>query len=113
MEMNNEAVDLLFERSKLFVTGHVELYKLKSVEKVSNLMSSMVYGLVLMIVFSIVFIMANIGLSIYLGTILFNPYLGFFIVAGFYIFLGLVIMIFRNIWIKKPIKNSIINHMLN
>jgi len=48
-----------------------------------------------------------------LGALMGQAYIGFFIVAGFYVLVAIILFIFRNKWIKKPLNDSMINQMLN
>jgi hypothetical protein len=59
------------------------------------------------------FITLNFGISLWLGALMGQSYLGFFVVAGFYGLAGIILYAFRNKWIKKPLNNSMINQMLN
>jgi hypothetical protein len=55
----------------------------------------------------------NFGVALWLGSLMGENYLGFFTVAAFYALIGIILFIFRNKWIKKPLNDSMINHMLN
>jgi len=54
----------------------------------------------------------NIGISLYIGALLKNTALGFFIVSGFYFLLVVAVFIFRKSLIKIPIDNLIIFKLL-
>ena len=59
------------------------------------------------------FITLNFGIALWLGDLIGKIHYGFFVVAGFYALIGLILYIFRNKWIKKPLNDSMINEMLN
>jgi hypothetical protein len=52
--------------------------------------------------------MLNIGLGLYLGSMLGKSYYGFFVLTGFYLIIGTLFYLFRNKWIREPISNVII-----
>lgn len=54
----------------------------------------------------------NIGISLYIGALLKNTALGFFIVSGFYFILVIAVYIFRKSLIKIPIDNLIVFKLL-
>jgi len=55
----------------------------------------------------------NIGLAIWIGELLGQMYLGFFVVGGFYALIAIILHLFRNSWLKKPVSSMIIKKMLN
>jgi len=57
------------------------------------------------------FMILNIGIALWIGEMLGKSYYGFLILSGFYAILAIIVQIFSNRWIKKPIRNSIILQM--
>lgn len=70
-------IETLFAQTKEYVDNRLELYKLKAVDKVSGLASSVLTGVVLFLVFFIFFIVFNIGLALLVGELLGHSYLAF------------------------------------
>ncbi len=54
----------------------------------------------------------NIGVAIWLGDLLGKLYYGFFIVAGFYLFVSFIMYVEHKVLIKNPIKNLAIKKYL-
>jgi hypothetical protein len=54
----------------------------------------------------------NLGMSYWLGEIVGNNYYGFFIVAAFYLIVGLGIHFFVHKWFKKKLCNYLIKQLL-
>jgi hypothetical protein len=54
----------------------------------------------------------NIALSLYLGKLLGEIYLGFLIVSAIYLFLSIVIYFYSNKLIKIPLTNLVIEKLL-
>ena len=113
MEDKTSPVDTLFERAENFGKTSIELFKLKTIDKTSEIVSVLASKLIMIIIASLFFIILNIGIAIWLGEILGKSFYGFFVLSGFYALLAVVILIFRNRWIKRPIRNSIISQLIN
>ena len=107
-----ESIETLFEKTEDYVTTSVELLKLQSIEKTSDVVSSLASQLVIIIVVAMFTLTANIGIALWLGQLLGKTYYGFFCVAGFYGLVATVVYIFRDKWIKTPLQNSLIMQML-
>jgi hypothetical protein len=54
----------------------------------------------------------NLGLAFWVGEILGKLYYGFFVVAAFYVFIGIIIHFFMYKWLKKIVCNYIIKQLL-
>jgi len=112
MEEKSPTLEVLYEKAEQYAKTSIELFKLKAIGKTAEIVSNMVSSLVVIVCFSICFFIFNIGLSIYVGELLGKLYYGFFIIAGFYALVALIIYLFREQWIKNPISNSIIEDSL-
>jgi hypothetical protein len=114
MEEKYKYIDSLLESAETYGKTSVELIKLKTVDKVADCTSSFVAWAAVIIALILFFITLNFGLAYLIGDLLGQKtYIGFFIVAGFYGLAGLILFIFKDKWIKKPLNNSMINQMLN
>lgn len=113
MENQSSSIESLIDRVKSYVETRIDLLKLKAIDKSSSFLSVLVTMLVLSIVGLIFIILLNIGLALYIGSLVGSAYCGFFIVAGFYLITGLVIFIFRDQWLKTPVSNVIIKNLLD
>jgi hypothetical protein len=54
----------------------------------------------------------NIGISLFIGKMMGEYYLGFMIVSLFYLILAIVLYLFSNQFIKIPITNLVIEKLL-
>jgi hypothetical protein len=113
MEEKFKYIDSLLNSAETYSKTSVELIKLKTVDKVADGTSSIVAWTAVIIALILFFITLNFGLALWLGALMGENYLGFFAVAGFYALAGIVLFIFKDKWIKKPLNNSMINQMLN
>ena len=89
-----------------------ELVKLKALDKTSDVVSSFIPRSIVIFLVSSFMLFVNIGLGFWIGEILGKIYFGFFVVAAFYGFLGIIIYVFMRKWIKKNVSNYIIKQML-
>lgn len=112
MENNATTIEMLFERAEDYTRTTVELAKLHTVDKAADVMSSLLSRLAVSIVFAMFALLANIGLSIWIGELVGKLYYGFFIVSSFYLLIAIILYIFKNEWIKTPISNFMIVKML-
>ena len=109
MEKTEEVVESIFAQSEQYSKTSIELFKLKAIDKAVGVISSMVYRLVVIIFFTLFFFIVNIGLSFWLGELIGHDYLGFFIVAGFYLVVGVTSHFFLHRIIVKLLVNFIIS----
>lgn len=111
MEEKNKIEDL-FTDSKEYLETRIELAKLQAVEKSSEIASSAVVGLLLLLFFTIVFLFGSIALAFFLSEKTGQYSTGFLAVAGIYLVIGFILYLARESWIKKPVSNMIIHKML-
>jgi len=112
VEERKELIEDLFEKVEAYIKTNVELIKLRTIDKLSAVIASLASGVVLLILFSFFFLMVNIVLAIWLGQAMGQVYYGFFLIAGIYALLSIILFMVRNSIIKNPIINSIISQFL-
>ena len=93
---------------KEYVEVRLELFKLKSINKVSTKLSAFIAILVLSLLLILFFCILNIGIALWIGEAIGQLHFGFFIVAGFYAVVCFVLYCFRKKILKIPITNMII-----
>jgi len=113
MENQNNSVETLFEKAGEFVETKIELLKLQAVNTTSDVTSSIVSRFAMLLVISLVVVILNIGIALWIGDMLGKVYYGFFIVSGFYILIAVLLYFFGSNWIKGPVQDSLIKKMLN
>jgi hypothetical protein len=111
MKLKMEKIEELIASLKSYTNTTIELIKLETAEHFSvimaNLISKFIVGLV--IVLFVFFI--SLGICFYLSELLGNNYMGFGIVAGIYLLLGIILSIGRKKLLNKPIRDKIIQEM--
>jgi hypothetical protein len=99
--------EALFEKAKDYGKTTLELTKLESIDKSTDMASGIIPHSFILI--TILFCLAcfTIGCSLYLGEMLGKIYYGYFVMAGFYIIAGMVLYLLRNT-LQKITKNYLI-----
>jgi hypothetical protein len=113
MEKSKELIEMLIERGEEYGKTTLELVKLKTIDKSSDVISNLVSWLIVILFAVMFFTLLNIAIALWLGEIMDNSSYGFFAVAGFYALLTLVFLIFRKQLVKKPVNNSIVKQLLD
>ncbi|SHJ11356.1 hypothetical protein [Flavobacterium terrae] len=113
--MNNQSANTssLFDKMENYTRTSINLFKLNSIERSADVVSSLLSRITIVTIASLFILFANVGLAFWIGKMLGEYYLGFFIVSGFYIILMILTFIFRNKAIKKPISDMIIKKMIH
>ncbi len=101
-------IESLLERVETYAKTSYELAKLKSLNAATEVSTSLISRLSVIIMASLFVLIFNIGVALLLGELLGKNYYGFFIVAGFYLIASIVLHYFMYKWIKKPVSDSII-----
>ncbi|MES2811446.1 MAG: hypothetical protein V4670_03160 [Bacteroidota bacterium] len=112
--MDNNAInrETLFDKFENYTKTSITLFKLSSVEKSADVLSSLTSQVTIILIALMFILFTNIGLALWLGKLLNEYFLGFFIVSGFYLVLALVVFIFRNQMIKRPINDMVIKKLI-
>lgn len=113
MENRPTNVEELFYKLKEYGDIRLDLFRLKSINKVSGILSSMMAMLILVILLFLVMVCITIGIALLLGAWLGKAYYGFFIIGGIYIIIGLVLYKGRNKYLKKPVSDKLIKELLD
>jgi hypothetical protein len=112
MEEQENALENLLNRAEEYGKSSLELIKLKTLDKSSDVVSSVIPHSVVLILVSSFLLFFNLGLALWLGEIFGRPFYGFFTVATFYLLIGFVLHFLMHKRIKKIIRNYFINLML-
>ncbi len=105
-------IESFFSQSKEYAVNKIELYRLKMVDKTSDVVTLIIAGVALFVVFFIFFVVLNIGIALLIGDLVGKYYLGFLILAVIYAIAGFVILRGRNKFFKTPITKMLIRKFL-
>lgn len=112
METPSSSIELLFERVEAYSKTTIELSKLKALETTTGVATVLASRLIVFLMIAFFVLVLSIGVALFLGDLLQKAYYGFFIVAAFYLVLGVVLHYNLSTWIKKPIGNFFISQFL-
>jgi len=112
MEDNAKLIESILERTAEYGKTTFELVKLKALDKTTDVVSSLFPNSIVFTLIVVFMFFLNVGLALWLGGILGKIYYGFFVVAAFYGFLGIVLHLLLHKWLKKVAGNFFIKHVL-
>ena len=112
METTSLNIDGLFEKAGDYLEDRVELLKLQAVNSSSELVSSISSKLIMAGFLIFFIVLLNVGLSLLIGDALGKLYYGFFIMAGFYLLIAIILIAFGDKWLKEPIGNFIVRQLI-
>jgi len=112
MEENAKLLETLLERATEYGQTSIELVKLKTLDKTTDIVSSFIPLSVVILLIVSFLLFLNLGITFWLGEILGKTFYGFFIVAAFYFLTGILIHFFLHKWIKKLVGDYFIKRLL-
>jgi hypothetical protein len=112
MEDITKTLESLLEKTTEYGKTSYELIRLKTIDKTTDIISLCVPQTIVYVLIAIFLLFLSLGAGLWVGDILGKTYYGFFAVAGFYVFLFLIIRLFMYKWIKRLVKNNIVKQML-
>jgi hypothetical protein len=112
MENKEDLIESLFEKFETYLQTSIELYKLRALDKLAEITSTLASSLAIILIGIFFFLLFNIGIALWLGEMLGKSYYGFMLISGFYLLVGLLIYIFRGKWIKEKVSDSVIEQLL-
>jgi len=112
MEENTTLFGDLLDKIEDFTKTTIELVKLKAVDKLVSVASNIVSGVIFSILVFFFLLAFNMAIAFWIGEALGKFYLGFFIVAGFYVLLIIILAFFKNKIIRAPLTNVILKKFL-
>ena len=111
MEEEKSFAKRIYDHVEEYAKTTVELYRLKALKVFSGVFASVATGIIIWVVISFFLIFLSIGAAFYLGDLLGKWHYGFFIIAGFYALIGIVLYLVRFRYVKDQINNFIIRQI--
>jgi hypothetical protein len=101
-------VEELTDHVKDYITTKVEITKLRLAEKTSLTIGNIIAAVVVAVLFLFVILFGSIAGAWALSDWIGKNYVGFLIVAGFYLLVAIIVWFTRNRLIRFPVMNAII-----
>jgi hypothetical protein len=111
MDDNVKLIESLLESTFKYGVAEIELIKLKTLNKTSDVVSGLLPHTVVFFILFFFLLFLNLGLAFWLGDIIGNNFYGFFVIAAFYAIVGLVVHFFMHNWMKRKICNYLVKQM--
>jgi hypothetical protein len=112
MESNTEMIESLFEKTVDYGKTSFQLLKLKTLSKTSDIGSTYLARVVVLMFAFFFMLFMSLGLAIWIGEILGRSFYGFFVVGVFLGMIGIFIHFFLHKWLKKILDDYIIEQVL-
>jgi len=110
-ELTTPVEDLL-ARAQAYTKTSLQLFKLKATDKLAEIISNLASGFVIVVILALFFVNLNIAIALLLGDLFGKIWVGFILVSALYLCISIIVYLFRNQWIKRPVSNSIIKELL-
>lgn len=108
MKIKLEKIEELVINIKSYANSTVEIIKLEIVDQTSTIIANLTSGLIVGLAFLMFAFFLSLGICFYLSELFGNNYLGFGIVAGAYLLLGIILLSNRKKLLFRPIRDRII-----
>jgi hypothetical protein len=108
IEERKEMLEELFERVEKYIKINIQIYKLRAVEVMAEAASTIMANILIAIIATLFFMLLNVGLAIWIGSLLESSSHGYFILSGFYLLILIILWIFRKNMFKKSVTGGII-----
>ncbi len=106
-------MEAILKKAGEYLETRMEIVRLKTVDKSSEIISTALSELVMIIVIGLSISILSVGLSILIGSAIGAMYLGFFIVGGCYAFVAIFLFVFRKEWLRGYFRNLMLDKILS
>jgi uncharacterized membrane protein len=104
-------IEMLFEKVESYAKTTVELYRLKAIDKATDVFATIASSLIIAVIVALFFILFSIGLALFLGELLGKDYYGFFALSSFYGLVAIIIAMNRRAWLEIKLNDFIIDQI--
>jgi hypothetical protein len=112
-ESETTSFEDLFEKTKKYVGTRIELFRLKGINKLANILPGIILFICLAFLSFVVLILLSIGLAKCFDSLLGTHFWGYFIMAGIYIVLGFILFANRKRFLKTPLTAWLIKNLID
>jgi fatty acid desaturase len=111
MENKVNLIESLLESTIEYGKTSAELLKLRALHKTSEIVSSSIPHLMVIVVVIFFVLFISLGLAYWIGILLENLFYGFFIVGAFYGLTGLFMHLVMHKWMKRKFGDFIVKQL--
>lgn len=109
---NTLNIGAIFDKLADLIEARLELARLKGINAISDIASSSIASIVFLALCFFTFLLLNIGIALFIGTVMGGAYYGFFIVAAFYSLTAIIYKLVFSKITRKAIRNFLIKKLL-
>lgn len=109
----NEKLEALTDSLKEYVDTNYELIKLEVIDHTSDVISAIISTLIIGVLLVLFLIFGSFYLAFYLSDLLEVPHIGFAIVGGFYLILGLFVHLNKRRLVENRVCNNFIKRKVS
>lgn len=113
MENAKSEVESLADELKDYINTSADLYKLKATEKGAEIASSVTISLTIVLIATMALLFTSFAAAYLISEALGKDYIGFALVAAFYLLVGIVLILVKDKWLKGTIADNIIKAIYN
>jgi hypothetical protein len=113
MESNQSPLDQIITHAEDYLKTRQQLTQHVVAEKVVVLTSTLVTAYALFATFAMAALFVSLGLAAWINLKTGDPLLGYWLVGLGYLFVALVMLIFRKSMLKKPLMNTMVRNIYN
>ena len=106
-------IEVLTESIKLCASTNYDLSKYEALERLSTISSVFISHVLVGIIAFLFILFLSFSLGFFFSVLVGNSYGGFGVIAGFYMIVGIILLLSRKKFIESPIRNRIISKALN
>jgi len=111
MKEQESRLESLVKRMEDYINSTFELFKLKAAKSLSEMMANLLLWTIVSLIFLLMLFVLSIGVSLWVGQAIDNLWLGFVMVAAFYLLAALVIAVFFPASIRRGLINLLLKIM--
>ena len=104
--MAEEGVGGIFTQLQAYIETRLRLAQFRVLDQLTKIIGQLILLFILLVVGLIVVFLCNVALAIWIGQLLGQFYWGIFAVASIDILFGLLLYLFRQMLIIRPLRNS-------
>lgn len=104
-------LESLLEHCKEYISTSFDIVKLKAIEKSVSVLSGVVSGIIVGVMFLFALVFLSIGCAWWISTSLNSPFAGFLIVGAVYLLVAVVILAAKKSIVESPMSNAIIKQV--
>jgi hypothetical protein len=94
-----------------FVDAKIDIIKLKAISKGAPLISNIIVGVAMAFLGIFIIMFLSFSAAYAISSAAGKPFLGFLIVAGFYILLAVLVIVLKDKLLTTPIMQSLLNSL--